>query len=159
MNHRIASFGVVLALALSASLGSPPTTTHASVMRSNLPPAGRTGAPGEGTCIGCHGDFALNAGDGALAVTAPASYVGGATYPVTVTLHDPGMSVWGFEVTALTSANVMAGSFANTALTTATQTANNRIYASHTTQRGADGTFSGTSNRATASTATSLPSR
>ena len=146
MRRIIASIGIVLGFTLSASLGGPPGVALAAEMRSTLPPAGRTGAPGEGTCIGCHGDFALNSGNGALSVTAPSSYVGGTTYPVTVTLGDPGQSVWGFEVTALTAANAMAGSFANTALTTQIQTSNSRMYASHTTQRGADGTFPGTAD-------------
>src|SRR5512140_1394519 len=146
MRRIFASLGIVMGFALSGILGGPPLAAMAAETRSTLPPAGLTGAPGEGTCIGCHGDFGLNSGDGTLSVSAPASYVAGTTYPITVTLADPGRVRWGFEVTALTGANSMAGSFANTALTTQTQTSNGRMYASHTTQRGADGTFAGTAD-------------
>jgi len=66
---------------------------------SDGPPNGRTGAPGEGTCASCHSG---GPGGGSVAVSgAPAEYVLGATYSLTVTLQNMGQSRWGFQLTAV----------------------------------------------------------
>ena len=68
------------------------------------PPLGFTGAPGEGTCTGCHYTFPLNSGAGKVEITGlPASYTVGQSYTVTVTVSHPTARAWGFELTALDS--------------------------------------------------------
>jgi len=68
------------------------------------PPLGFTGAPGEGTCTGCHYTFPLNSGAGKVEITGlPASYTPGQIYAVTVTVTHPTARAWGFELTALDS--------------------------------------------------------
>ena len=76
------------------------------------PPAGVTGAPGELTCSACHTGPANN---GQFTIEAPASYEPGATISITVrhTNSNSDRKVWGFELTALTSDNVMAGALHN----------------------------------------------
>lgn len=63
-------------------------------------PAGRTGAPGEGTCQGCHGSYNLNYGDGYVMVNnLPESYRPSTTYNLNVTVYSPDMNRWCFEIT------------------------------------------------------------
>ena len=52
------------------------------------PPTGRTGAPGELTCInGCHSSFSLNSGDGSLSLSnVPATYEFGQSYAIDISL-------------------------------------------------------------------------
>ena len=66
---------------------------------SNGPPDGVTGAPDEVNCTVCHTSFEVNSGDGSLVISGPASYQAGQSYPITVTLQDPGQQRWGFELT------------------------------------------------------------
>ena len=63
------------------------------------PPDGVTGAPGEVNCTACHTSFEVNSGNGQLMISGPASFQAGQTYPITVTLQDPGQQRWGFELT------------------------------------------------------------
>ncbi len=65
------------------------------------PPNGVTGAPGQNNCTQCHGGNAVNSGNGLFTITGPETYVPGQSYPITVTLQDPGQSRWGFEFTPL----------------------------------------------------------
>jgi uncharacterized protein (TIGR03437 family) len=69
------------------------------------PPAGRTGAPGEGStlaCATCHGNGTVNTQGGSVRAT----FSGGATYTpgtpitITVTVADPTNTRFGFEMTA-----------------------------------------------------------
>src|SRR5262245_48574578 len=69
------------------------------------PPLGFTGAPGEGTCVGCHYTFNQpnppNSG-GKIEITGlPANYTLGQSYTVTVMVSHPTARAWGFELTAL----------------------------------------------------------
>jgi plastocyanin len=75
-----------------------PVSLYAS---SNNPPNGRTGAPGESTCLDCHGTYPLNSGDGELTIIGPESFEEGQTYEVIVELSDPDQLRWGFEITPL----------------------------------------------------------
>lgn len=79
----------------------------------NGPPTGRTGAPSESTCTGCHN---ANSGVGQVNIIAPASYTPGQTYTIQVqnVTTDTSRQIWGFQMTSLTSANGVAGSFLNT---------------------------------------------
>jgi hypothetical protein len=65
------------------------------------PPNAHTGAPGENNCTACHATNPLNSGDGVFSLSGPLVWVPGETYPITVTLSDPGQSRWGFEATQL----------------------------------------------------------
>jgi hypothetical protein len=81
------------------------------------PPPGRAGDPPNGrTCQACHGDFALNSGDVALALIDEAagiaftSYEAGIAYDLRVELSsgESGRSRWGFELVPLIG-ETMAG--------------------------------------------------
>lgn len=85
------------------------------------PDAGVAGVPGEaGTCnqAGCHTGTPVNGGGGSVAVSFPngLSYSPGVTQQLVVTITDPAMKRWGFELTARTQSDVtqMAGTFSPT---------------------------------------------
>jgi fibronectin type 3 domain-containing protein len=64
----------------------------------------RTGAPGEGTCQNCHDEYGLNSGDGYISLSGLSeSYEPGKSYIVTVTVCDPGMTRFCFELTIVSS--------------------------------------------------------
>jgi hypothetical protein len=96
-------------------------------------PTGQTGAPGENNCTSCHsGAVQSGATENTLTVaqglTPVTAYVPGVTYNIALQMTSSPAKK-GFQVTALTSGNVMAGSFtagANTAITGTT-----RKYANH----------------------------
>ena len=123
----------------------PPAPREAGAF-SSQPPAAKTGAPGETTCLDCHVGGPLNDGVGSVTIgSVPTSYTPGQTYTLTVAVVRTGMSRWGFELVPLkNSDNSMAGSFTNTTQLTATQTLNSKIYISHSSLiTGQDGTFRG----------------
>jgi len=96
-------------------------------------PDGETGAPGETNCTSCHsGTVQSGATENSLIVaqgiTPVSAYVPGVTYNVALQMTSSPAKK-GFQVTALTAANNMAGTFsagANTAVTGTT-----RKYANH----------------------------
>lgn len=69
------------------------------------PPLGFTGAPGEGTCVGCHYTYGqpnpANSGGKVEITGLPVSYTPGQSYTVTVTVSHSMARAWGFELTAL----------------------------------------------------------
>ncbi len=76
--------------------------------------AGRTGAPGEMTCRqGCHSSFQLNSGGGSIVLNAPSmnnwEYVPGNSYPMSVTVSQTGVGLFGFALGALTDNGTNAG--------------------------------------------------
>ncbi len=75
------------------------------------PPDGYAGnPPNQLTCVACHGDFPLNAGNGQLELLGvPATISAGQTYSLTVRLSDPGQSRWGFELTVINAQNESSG--------------------------------------------------
>ncbi|MBL7923696.1 MAG: hypothetical protein JNL88_05820 [Bacteroidia bacterium] len=77
--------------------------------------AGKTGSPGEPTCVDCHSDFALNSGGGSISIGNTGmnnwQYVPGQTYPITVTVSHQGSSLFGLGLECLTSSNNNAGTF------------------------------------------------
>ena len=108
---------------------------HKAPINSGGAGAGRTGAPGESNCTGCHAGTAqdgtnenlLTLSDGTTNVT---TYTPGQQYTVSLSMSSNPVKK-GFQATALTSVNVMAGSF--TALTgTLINSGNSRQYANHT---------------------------
>ena len=104
------------------------------------PPDGKTGAPGEGNCTDCHTGNSLNAAGGSLVLTVPKTYEPGEVYDIVVNLSRNGQRRWGFQMAALNSNNVQAGTF--TSIDANTQLGANK-YIEHT----ATGTGQGTSNR------------
>ncbi|HEX8844560.1 MAG TPA: PQQ-dependent sugar dehydrogenase [Pyrinomonadaceae bacterium] len=85
---------------------------------SSGPPAGFTGAPGEFTCSECH--LPTDAGTGTISINAPATYVPGQTYQITV-VHansDQTRLRWGFQLTALDDTNSKAGDLQSTSVLT-----------------------------------------
>ncbi len=76
--------------------------------------AGRTGSPGENTCVNsCHNTFALNSGSGSITLGSTNmtgwQYVPGTTYHMTVTVALSTSNLFGFGVECLTSAGANAG--------------------------------------------------
>ncbi|MBK8586567.1 MAG: T9SS type A sorting domain-containing protein [Bacteroidetes bacterium] len=92
-----------------------------STMMSDNGKAGKTGSPGELTCIDCHGDFAANSGGGSIAVSGitGGTYTPGTTYNLSVVIARTGSSLFGLGFEALTAANANAGTLT---ITNATQT-------------------------------------
>lgn len=88
-------------------------SAFAFVAFNNLPdpmssgaPAQSTGAPDEKDCStsGCHSDFKVNSGSAELSITTEngiSQYETGKTYPVTVSISNPGLVRFGFQVLAL----------------------------------------------------------
>ncbi len=75
--------------------------------------AGKTGSPGELTCIDCHDDFAQGAGGGSITLGSTNmtnwEYVPGTTYHMTSTVARTGTSLFGTGVECLTNTNTNAG--------------------------------------------------
>ena len=85
----------------------------------NTGQAGKTGSPGESTCISCHSSFAINSGGGSITISSSPAFTGGqyipgTVYTITVTVSHTGSSVFGLGVEALTSSNTNAGTLAIT---------------------------------------------
>ena len=143
----------VLALALFAAFAAALLLTdnaanpHARAYSAG-PPAGFTRAPGELDCSDCHTTPAQSTGTLTLGV--PDKYTPGQTYDITVThaSADATRVRWGFEMTALDSADEKAGAFApNDDLTRVVSGEGPfpaREYVEHTSK----GTFSGQQNGA-----------
>ncbi len=135
MSRRTLLPGIVLGITLGWITADPPGSRAASGS-SDVPPAGRTGAPlsattSETTCSACHG--APVAG-GRVSILTPTEYVPGQTYTIKVTVADPTPAsatrtlAWGFELTSIKSSDYsMAGSY-TPASDTGTATGNSRTY-------------------------------
>jgi hypothetical protein len=103
----------------------------------NGAPSAKTGAPGENNCTQCHSGtaqsgatentFVLLSG-----ITPVTSYTPGATYNVSVSMASAPAKK-GFQATALSSTNVMAGTFTGQPVGgTSVSTSGGRKYANHT---------------------------
>lgn len=105
---------------------------------STVPPAGKTMAPGEGSCAntGCHTNSSSGSGSVAFNFNNSSSaYLPGQTYPIAITVSDPIATRFGFEVTAIDDNGQKAGTFvitnpANTAKPT-NGAVSGREYVSH----------------------------
>lgn len=116
---------------------------------SSGPPPGYSRAPGEEpeACAECHLSSG-NPGSGQISITAPATYVPGQTYQITVTHTnaDPTRQRWGFQLTVLDPSDERAGSLQNTSALTQIITGGpggNRQYIEHNIGSNGDGTFNG----------------
>jgi hypothetical protein len=147
--YKIKILVVILFAAFAATLllTDNAANPHARAFSSG-PPAGYTHAPGELDCSDCHTTPASSAGTLTLGV--PSKYTPGQTYDISVTHATPDTTRvrWGFEMTALDSADQKAGAFAPA--DDLTQVVNGvgpfpaREYVEHTSK----GTFSGQQNGA-----------
>jgi hypothetical protein len=144
--HRSWLGPAIVPAALVLLLATIPSLAPEAAAYSDIPPSGRTGAPGEATCTSCHG--ALNDGQGTLLLGGvPTSYIPGQHYTFTVSLSRAGATRWGFEVTSLfTTGGAYAGTLAAPSNLTLFQTKTSKGYVSQTNTLGVDGTFAGTSN-------------
>ena len=88
-----------------------PIAVYASV---NGPEPGYTNAPGDlGNCTQCHDKHAVGTGSGGVAINGlPAVYEPGQVYDFTVTVSQSGRRRFGFQLTALDTANKRAGTLA-----------------------------------------------
>lgn len=97
------------------------------------PPTGKTGAPGEGTCLDCHGGTS-NSNSSSVTLTFSGTnntYEPGQTYTITVDAS-AGTSRYGFQAITLNGSNQMAGSFTVTdGARTQIRTSGSKAYVSH----------------------------
>ncbi len=105
------------------------------------PISGRTGAPGEVTCVDCHDSFELNRGTGRVEILdLPKTYSPGQRIRVRVSVRQQNQQRWGFQLTALDEKETLAGQFSIIdAQHTQLINGGDRVYVEHTTE----GTFNG----------------
>jgi hypothetical protein len=105
--------------------------------------SGKSGAPGESTCIQCHSSNSLNDPTGSIAVSVAGvtngQYTAGQTYQVSVTIAKSGQSLFGFSAVALDDAGqntgaLVAGTDSHTETSAASGT--NRNYVTHNSNGG-----------------------
>jgi len=97
------------------------------------PPNGRTGAPGEGNCTGCHGSFTLDSGLGGYTLsTGQVDYAPGDNYTVVIELSDPYAERWGFELTFIDDTGAAAGTLLPLDANTQVGSSGGRDYGKHT---------------------------
>lgn len=99
---------------------------------------GRTGAPGDaGNCSNCHGGGVFSPSTlisvfDAGTTTPVTSYIPGTTYDVQVTVSSStGIPKFGFQMTSLTSANIMAGTYSSPSANAKISTSGARNYLEH----------------------------
>lgn len=99
------------------------------------PPPGFTGAFGEGTCVTCHVDAAVEKDAPGISLAGlPSAWEPGGTYRVTVRATHRGMGAAGFQLASRTGAGVQAGAWRSVdARTRVTHDSGRRVvYAAHT---------------------------
>ena len=101
----------ILLLAVPATLGALLLTSGTS---NDDGRAGRTGSPGEQTCVnGCHNTFTLNSGAGSITLGSSNmvdwQYEPGVTYNMTVTVSLSTSNLFGIGLECLTAAGANAG--------------------------------------------------
>jgi len=143
---RLIAISVALAAIFFCALSERAATrVHAKI--SPGPPLGFTGAPGEGTCVGCHYTYGQpnppNSGGKVEITGLPVVYAPGQNYTVTVTVTHPTARAWGFELTAIDSNGMSSSAGALTAANTTTtlkrdSTASGKVrtYFSHNGEEG-----------------------
>ncbi len=102
------------------------------------PPGGRTGAPGESNCTGCHsGSVTPNSAENVFTITKDGNpvtdYIAGETYEISLSIANP-TAKQGFQATVLNDNAQMAGSFSSSSSNgISTQSSNGRSYVGHNT--------------------------
>lgn len=118
-----------LAPALVVSLALGALAAGLALGKASGSPGGYSSAPGESSCISCHGGFPL--GSGALSISGPASLAGASALPMQVSWGNTAGSSFGFELAALNSAGGYAGTW------TITDAANTKKIGPNTTHTSA----------------------
>jgi uncharacterized protein (TIGR03437 family) len=145
LKKLIALSAAVALIGLYALSSRAITSVHAKI--SPGPPLSFTGAPGEGTCVGCHYTYGQPnppASGGKVEITGlPATYAPGQTYTLTVTVSHPTARAWGFEMTAIDAAGTSSTSGTMTAVNSTTTlkrdssaSGKTRTYFSHNDEAG-----------------------
>ncbi|MEW6731120.1 MAG: choice-of-anchor V domain-containing protein [Acidobacteriota bacterium] len=113
---------------------------------SSGPVPGRTGAPGEATCVDCHDSFELNRGPGRVEILdLPKTYNPGQRIRMRVSVQQQNRQRWGFQITALDSKEQPAGQFSIIdAASTQLLSDRGRSYVEHTGQGTRQGVTGGT---------------
>ncbi|MCI5055416.1 MAG: T9SS type A sorting domain-containing protein [Flavobacteriales bacterium] len=84
----------------------------------NAGPTGRTGAPGESTCAGCHNQFTVIDTMGWITSDIPSSgYIAGQTYTINATVAQTGVNTFGFSMTNQDGSGAFKGTFVASANT------------------------------------------
>ncbi len=94
-------------LALVAAIALAGFATMSFDILDDTGKAGRTGAPGESTCTGCHTGSPINDGLGSVVISSPDlgigwEYMTGDTYTINVTVSRVGAPLFGFDLVCLT---------------------------------------------------------
>ena len=119
-------------------------STGMALAYSGGPPNGRTNAPGEGNCTGCHSSFPLNSGSGLLSISGlSGAYDAGQSYDLIVSLEDPSAQRWGFEFTIIGDNGQEIGSLTSLDSHTQTSASGSKAYAKQTSQGSQNGTTTG----------------
>lgn len=100
-------------LSFKTNFTNPLPSYHAAVEvpNSSNPPLGKTGAPGEGSCVDCHSGTTLPA-SGVVTFTYSGTnnlYIPGQSYDITI--GKSGSTKTGFQMTALDGSDAAAGDF------------------------------------------------
>lgn len=98
MKNKIFAFSIILSVVVIIA-ASPQRSSSGA-------PGAHTGAPGEQTCAtsGCHDDNVVNSGKASLSIevgSSVANYVPGKTYAVKVSISEPNVKRFGFQLLAL----------------------------------------------------------
>ncbi len=106
------------------------------------PPIQLTGAPGEGTCAGCHNG---GAGGGKVMISFPGglTYTPGVAQQLTVTVSDAVQKAWGFELSPRLASNTNSPAGTVASVDTSTTVATSSLL-QYLKQTGAAGIFRGT---------------
>lgn len=118
-------------------------TTSLTIAFSSGPPDGVSGAPGDNNCTACHGGNPLNMSGGSMSITAPATFTAGDTIDLTINLARTGQQRWGFEITALDTADAAYGTLL---VTSAAMQKSGALPAREYVKHTSAGTFPGTPN-------------
>jgi hypothetical protein len=107
---------------------------------------GTAGAPGEGTCTGCHSGGAAGTSISITAVPAFSNnnYMPGQTYTVTITVSHSTQPAFGFDCEILTSSNANAGTMSNAGSGMQFANAGSKKNATHTSPKSGSGSASWT---------------
>ena len=158
-NLLLSSAFLTTAIFLSSYSESSFDTTvyHKSPLNAGGSPAGKTGAPGEGNCTGCHAGSTLDGtSENVLIVTTGGNvvtdYIPGATHQVSLTLSS-NPSKKGFQAIVLDSNNDMMGDF-NAGNGTSISSQGSKKYVNHTSSSNTNATTTWTWDWIAPSTAT-----
>lgn len=119
---------LVTVLVVFAILAAP----RSALTNASGPSAGYTGAPGDGTCLDCHGGFPLNSGGGSVSINAPETYTPGQTITLGISVTNSNSSGrQGFQVTILDGEDTSVGTFQITEATNTQLVGDDSDYVTH----------------------------